>query len=64
MGLNFSLQKFVSRLREVAMKLTGKIQTEAVTDVVCDVCLLTTKVKSGGFSVWHAASTPGLRYEA
>jgi hypothetical protein len=30
------------------MKITGKIEVEAVTDVVCDVCQLSTRVQNGG----------------
>lgn len=31
------------------MKVTGKVQIEGVIDVGCDVCQVTTKVKSVGF---------------
>ncbi|RAU48145.1 MULTISPECIES: hypothetical protein [unclassified Pseudomonas] len=52
------------------MKITGKVQIEAVTDVVCDICLLTTTVNGGGFQFgtlqahWgYGTKHDGERYE-
>lgn len=52
------------------MKTTGKIKIEAVTDVVCDVCLQSTRVTSGGLQYatlqahWgYGAQHDGERYE-
>jgi len=52
------------------MKLIGKVEIEAVTDVVCDVCRLTTRVKSGGLQFatlqahWgYGTEHDGERYE-
>jgi hypothetical protein len=54
----------------MAMKVTGKVQIEGVIDVVCDVCLLTTLVKSDGFQFgtlqahWgYGTKHDGERYE-
>ncbi|TWC45405.1 hypothetical protein FBY04_13833 [Pseudomonas sp. SJZ080] len=30
------------------MKIIGKVEVEAITDVVCDICLLSTRVTGGG----------------
>lgn len=52
------------------MKITGKVEIEAVTDVVCDVCRLTTRVRSGGLQFatlqahWgYGTNHDGERYE-
>jgi hypothetical protein len=52
------------------MKLTGKVEIEAVMDVVCDVCLLSTQVTNGGFQFatlqahWgYGTKHDGERYE-
>ncbi|KFE43858.1 hypothetical protein [Pseudomonas syringae] len=52
------------------MKITGKVEIEAVTDVVCDVCQLTTKVPNGGLEFatmqarWgYGTKHDGERYE-
>lgn len=52
------------------MKVTGKVEIDAVTDVVCDVCQLTTILKSDGLQFatlqahWgHGTKHDGERYE-
>lgn len=52
------------------MKITSKVEIEAVTDVVCDVCRLTTRSKSGGLQFatlqahWGSGTEhDGERYE-
>lgn len=52
------------------MKVTGKVQIQGVKDVVCDVCLLTTEVTSGGLQFgtlqahWgYGTKHDGERYE-
>jgi len=52
------------------MKITGKVEIEDVTDVVCDVCLLTTRVQGAGLqfgtvqALWgYGAKHDGERYE-
>jgi hypothetical protein len=52
------------------MKITGNVEIEAVTDVVCDVCRLTTRSKSGGLQFaklqahWgYGTKHDGERYE-
>lgn len=52
------------------MKITGKVEIEAVTDVVCDICNRTTRVHSGGLEFgtlqahWgYGAKHDGERYE-
>lgn len=52
------------------MKITGKIEIEAVTDVLCDVCQLTTTVRNGGLQFatlqahWgYGTKHDGERYE-
>lgn len=52
------------------MKITGKVEIEAVTDVVCDVCRLTVRSKSGGLQFatlqahWgYGTKHDGERYE-
>ena len=52
------------------MKIVGKVETEAVTDVICDVCRLTSRSASGGLQFatlqahWgYGATHDGERYE-
>ncbi|MCF5031028.1 MULTISPECIES: hypothetical protein [Pseudomonas syringae group] len=52
------------------MKITGRVEIEAVTDVVCDVCQLTTRVQKGGLqfatlqALWgYGTKHDGERYE-
>lgn len=52
------------------MKITGLVETEAVTDIVCDVCQLTTRLQSGGLQFatlradWgYGSKHDGERYE-
>lgn len=52
------------------MKIISKVEIEAVTDVVCDVCRLTTRVKSSGLQFatlqahWgYGTQHDGQRYE-
>jgi hypothetical protein len=52
------------------MKITGKVEVEAITDVLCDVCRLTTRVHSGGLqfatlqALWgYGSKHDGERYE-
>lgn len=52
------------------MKITGNIEVEAVTDVICDVCLRSTRVTVGGLQFatlqahWgYGAKHDGERYE-
>ncbi|WP_285349483.1 hypothetical protein [Pseudomonas sp. ME-P-057] len=47
------------------MKITGKVEIEAVTDVVCDVCRLTTRSESGvlQFAVLQAHWGYGTRHD-
>ena len=52
------------------MKITGLVETEAVTDIVCDVCQLTTRLPSGGLQFatlradWgYGSKHDGERYE-
>jgi hypothetical protein len=52
------------------MRIYGKVETDAVTDVVCDVCRLTTRLKNGGFQFatlqahWgNGTKHAGERYE-
>jgi hypothetical protein len=52
------------------MKIVGKVEIEAVTDVVCDACQLSTRVASGGHQYatlqahWgYGTKHDGKRYE-
>ncbi|MBK5550650.1 hypothetical protein JFU49_10255 [Pseudomonas sp. TH03] len=52
------------------MKITGKVEVEAVMDVVCDVCQLSTRVATGGLQFamlqahWgYGTKHDGERYE-
>lgn len=52
------------------MKIIGKVEIEAVTDIVCDVCQLSTAVASGGLQFgtlqahWgYGTKHDGERYE-
>lgn len=52
------------------MKITGKVEIKDVTDVICDVCLLTTRVQGAGLqfgtlqALWgYGAKHDGERYE-
>ncbi|MHC8380468.1 hypothetical protein [Pseudomonas sp. LB3P14] len=47
------------------MKITGKVEIESVTDVVCDVCQLSTRVKSGGlqFATLQAHWRYGMKHD-
>ncbi|PTU01975.1 hypothetical protein DBR45_14735 [Pseudomonas sp. HMWF031] len=52
------------------MKIIGNIEIEAVTDVVCDICLCSTRVTGGGLQYatfqahWgYGAKHDGERYE-
>ncbi|MDR5898851.1 hypothetical protein QC823_07600 [Halomonas vilamensis] len=52
------------------MKVTEKVEVEAVTDVVCDVCLTSTHVAGGGLEFatvkahWgYGSQNDGERYE-
>ncbi|MBD8709631.1 hypothetical protein IFT47_23650 [Pseudomonas sp. CFBP 13711] len=52
------------------MKITGKVEIEAITDVLCDVCRLTTRSESGNLqfatlqALWgYGAEHDGERYE-
>lgn len=52
------------------MKITGRVEVEVVTEIVCDVCLLTTAVEGGGLqygtlrALWgYGAKHDGERYE-
>lgn len=52
------------------MKITEKVESETVTDVVCDVCLCSTQVKYGGLEFatiqaqWgYGTKHDGERYE-
>jgi hypothetical protein len=55
---------------EVVMKITGKVETEAVLDIVCDVCQFSTRVIGGGLQFgtlqahWgYGTKHDGERYE-
>jgi len=55
---------------EIAMKITEKVEIETVTDVLCDVCLCSTQVTSGGLEFatlqahWgYSTKHDGERYE-
>ncbi|NUT74145.1 hypothetical protein HNO86_03710 [Pseudomonas sp. C1C7] len=47
------------------MKITGNIEIEAVTDVVCDVCLRSTRVTGGGlqFATFQAHWGYGTKHD-
>ena len=47
------------------MKITGRIEIEAVTDVVCDMCLCSTCVPEGGrqFATLHAHWGYGTKHD-
>ena len=52
------------------MKITGKVEVDKVTDVVCDVCLCSTRVANDGLEFatlqarWgYGAAHDGERYE-
>lgn len=52
------------------MKITGKVEVDTVTDVVCDVCLCSTRVANDGLEFatlqahWgYGAEHDGERYE-
>jgi hypothetical protein len=52
------------------MKITGNVEIEAVTDVVCDICQLATRVQSGALQfaslsahLGYGTKHDGERYE-
>lgn len=47
------------------MKIIGKVEVESVTDVVCDVCRLTTRVTTGGlqYATLQAAWGYGTKHD-